>query len=137
MSPARKAKRQRRRDSPRSGSGSGFGAGAGAPRSSVLTGASGSVHSSPAGEQASGRLERAVWERSMSRLRLCNRILTVVLLALAARALLSGFTPAVELTAMMIAVLLLASVLLTVHGRGLDPDRAARPDARPEPGEPG
>jgi hypothetical protein len=103
----------------------------------VLTGASGSAHSSPAAQQAPGRLERAVWERSMSRLRLCNRILTVVLLALVARALLSGFTPAVELTATMIAVLLFASVLLTVHGRGLDPDRAARPDARSEPGEPG
>ncbi len=133
MSAARKAKRQRRRDSPRSG----FGAGAGAARSSVLTGASGSAHSSPAGEQAPGRLERAVWERSMSRLRLCNRILTVVLLALAARGLLSGFTPAVELTATMIALLLLGSVLLTFHGRGLDPDRAARPDARSEPVEPG
>ncbi len=66
----------------------------------------------------------------MNRLRVCNRLLVVVLMALSARALVSGLTITVGLSAAIIMVLLLASVLLTVHGRGLDPEQPSKPDAR-------
>ena len=46
----------------------------------------------------------------MHKLRLCNRLLAVVLLALGARLLVSGFTPAVGVSLLVIGVLLLASL---------------------------
>ncbi len=75
------------------------------------------------------QLEHAIWERSISRLRLCSRLLAVALLALGARALVSGLTLAVGLTAAAIVVLLLASVLLAAHGRRLEPGRPDTSDA--------
>jgi ABC-type nickel/cobalt efflux system permease component RcnA len=71
----------------------------------------------------------------MNRLRVCNGLLAVVLTALSARALVSGLTITVGLSAAIIMALLAASVLLTVHGRGLDPDQPRRSDARSELGE--
>ena len=83
----------------------------------------------PALAQATrGALGRERWELAMHRLRLCNRLLAMVLLALAARALVSGVTPAVGWSTVIIALLLVVSLRLTAQGRKLDPDR---PDQQP------
>ncbi|MGA2014412.1 MAG: hypothetical protein ABSH51_28330 [Solirubrobacteraceae bacterium] len=57
----------------------------------------------------------------MRRLRVSNRVLAAVLLALAARAVLAGLTVAVGASAAVVAVLLLASLMLTAQGRRLQP----------------
>jgi hypothetical protein len=86
---------------------------------------------SPArGDSTRRTLGRADWEQAMNRLRICSRLLTMVLLALVVRALVSGVTPAVGWSAAIIALLLLASLLLTAHGRRLDPDRPRQPPVR-------
>jgi hypothetical protein len=66
-------------------------------------------------------LERAVWERVMRRLHVINRLLTAVLLALGVRMIVSGLSFASGLAAAIIAVLLVASLALTSHGRQLEP----------------
>lgn len=66
-------------------------------------------------------LERAVWERVMRRLRVSTRLLSAVLLALVARAIGSGLGFAVELSATIVAFLLLVALLLTRQGRRLEP----------------
>jgi ABC-type transport system involved in cytochrome bd biosynthesis fused ATPase/permease subunit len=57
----------------------------------------------------------------MRRLRFGTRVLTVVLLALAARVLAFGVNFAIGLSGAMVAVLLLASILLPRQGRQLEP----------------
>lgn len=57
----------------------------------------------------------------MRRLRFGTRVLTVVLLALAARVVVSGVNFAIGLSGAIVAVLLLASILLMRQGRQLEP----------------
>jgi hypothetical protein len=59
----------------------------------------------------------AIWGREMRGLRFGTR----VLLALAARVLASGVNFAIGLSGTIVAVLLLASILLTLQGRQLEP----------------
>jgi hypothetical protein len=66
-------------------------------------------------------LRRAIWEREMNRLRTGARVLSAVLVALIARVLISGPNFATELSGGIIAVLLLATVLLTRRGHQLEP----------------
>jgi len=73
----------------------------------------------------SGRL---VWERSMKRLRVSTRLLGAILLALLARMIIVGATLITALTSAIIAVLVIASVLLTRMGKHLEPQPA--PPAR-------
>jgi hypothetical protein len=77
------------------------------------------------GHAEADRLARTVWEREMRRLRAGNRLLLAVLVALAARVAISGLTFASGLSLAVAGVLLLASLLLTRHGRRLAPARAA------------
>ncbi len=73
---------------------------------------------------APAMLERAVWEREMRRLRITVRLLTAILLALAARAIVGGINPTLGLTCAVVAVVLVASLLLTNYGRALEPDES-------------
>ena len=59
----------------------------------------------------------------MQRLQVAGRVLSAILLALIARAIISGPSTATGLGAGIIAVLLLATVLLTRHGRQVEPPR--------------
>jgi hypothetical protein len=62
----------------------------------------------------------------MRRLRVTTRVLAMILLALAARAVLSGFSAAIELTAAIVAGLLVVSLFLARQGRGLEPTSRER-----------
>jgi hypothetical protein len=64
-------------------------------------------------------ITQATYERTMWRLRVAIRLLTVALLALVARSAISGFNVAVVITGTTIALLLLASVRLWRQGRRL------------------
>jgi hypothetical protein len=63
----------------------------------------------------------------MSRLRLINRLLSAILLAILARTIVSGPSIATELSGAIIALLLLASLLLTREGRQLKPQPPTNP----------
>lgn len=67
-------------------------------------------------------LERKVWEREMRTVRTVVRILTVVLLALLARALITGLTTPLAIAAIIIGGLLLAALALYRRGRAIEPD---------------
>jgi Flp pilus assembly protein protease CpaA len=71
-------------------------------------------------------LDRAAWEREMRRLIVSNRLLSAVLLAVTVRMIVSGLTLASGFTVAIIAVLLLASLLLTRQGHRLEPPPAPR-----------
>lgn len=76
-------------------------------------------------------INRAVWERAMRQLNVCSRLLAAVLLALGARLVISGPTPLTLLSAAIVALLLLASLLLIRHGRRHQPRfRPSTPTAR-------
>jgi hypothetical protein len=66
-------------------------------------------------------LDRAAWEREMRRLIVSNRLLSAVLVAVTVRMIVSGLTLASGFTVAIIAVLLLASLLLTRQGHRLEP----------------
>jgi hypothetical protein len=68
---------------------------------------------------------RRHYERAMRQLEVGIGLLSVVLLALAARALLDGPTTVVTTAAVPTALLLAAAVGLWRQGRGLDPDRGS------------
>lgn len=70
---------------------------------------------------SAGRPDRAVWEREMRRLRTGNRLLLAVLLALAVRVMIAGLTFATGLSFAIVGGLLLMSLLLTRHGRRVEP----------------
>jgi hypothetical protein len=76
-----------------------------------------------AGDQSRNQLERAVWERVMRRLRVGSGLLAAVLLALVARMIISGVTLTLGVSATIIVVLLAASLMMTAHGRRLEPPR--------------
>jgi hypothetical protein len=65
------------------------------------------------------------------RLRISTQPLSAILLALIARVILSGLSVATELSAWIIAPLLLASALLTRHGHRLEPRRPINPHSKP------
>ena len=69
------------------------------------------------------QLEWALWEREMRRLRMVVRLLAAVLLALVARAVLVGVTPATSLAAVIVSVLEIAALILVRHGRRVEPPR--------------
>jgi hypothetical protein len=62
----------------------------------------------------------------MKRLRLSTRLLIAVLIAVLARMLVSGFSLVGTITAAIVAGLITASLMLTRHGRGLEPTRNRR-----------
>jgi hypothetical protein len=66
----------------------------------------------------------------MRRLRVCTAFLGAVLLALAARVVVSGLTFAAALSGLIVLALLVASVLLTHHGRRLEPPSRSHPRHR-------
>jgi hypothetical protein len=85
------------------------------------------------------RLQRAVWELQMKRLRLIGRVLSGVLLALGARMVADGLTPTFAVTAGVIIVLLAASLGLARQGRRLKPtssDPTAERDGNALPSRP-
>jgi hypothetical protein len=65
-------------------------------------------------------INQAVLDRAMRSLRVCIRALSAVMLALLARAVIAGPSPAVVLTAALIALLLLVSGMLWQYGRRLE-----------------
>ncbi len=65
--------------------------------------------------------DRASWERAMRQLTMCNRLLATGLVALCARLVISGPAPVPALSATLLALLLLASLLLTRYGRRHQP----------------
>jgi hypothetical protein len=71
-------------------------------------------------------MTQAIYGRTMSRLRVAIRLLTVVLLALVARSVIDGFHVADVITGTAIALLLIASVGLWRQGRRLRPYADAR-----------
>jgi hypothetical protein len=71
-------------------------------------------------------MTQAIYERTMWRLRVAIRLLTVVLLALVARAVIDGLDVADVVTGTAVALLLIASVGLWRQGRRLRPDAGAR-----------
>jgi hypothetical protein len=78
--------------------------------------------------------QRAIWEREMRRLSIGRRVLVVVLLALAARVIVSGLNFASGLSLAIAAALFVASLLLTRQARRLEPSRfsgAKRTSERP------
>lgn len=74
--------------------------------------------------------DRAMWEDAMRKLRIGTWALSIVLLAIIARAVLDGLTTAAELTGALVALILLAVLLLRRRGRGLEPARSVSPTAR-------
>jgi uncharacterized membrane protein len=67
----------------------------------------------------------------MKRLRVSAGVLAAVLVALATRVIIVGLTFVAALSGGIVLVLLLASVLLMRHGRGLDPRRPPTPSRGP------
>jgi hypothetical protein len=65
-------------------------------------------------------IDQAVLDRAMRSLRVCIRALSAVMLALLARAVIDGPSPAVVLTGALIALLLLVSGMLWQYGRRLE-----------------
>jgi hypothetical protein len=66
-------------------------------------------------------LDRAAWEREMRRLVVSNRVLSAVLLAVTVRMIVSGLTFASGFVVAIVAILLVASLLLTRQGHRLEP----------------
>lgn len=66
-------------------------------------------------------LKHAIWEREMRRLVVITRLLAAVVLALVVRILILGPTLTTVLTATVIAVLTVASLLLTRYGHRHEP----------------
>jgi hypothetical protein len=84
----------------------------------------------------SSQLQRAVWELQMKRLRVITRVLAAVVLALGARAIADGLSPAIAVTMAILIMLLAASLGLARQGRMLepsssDPMRHQTPNPRP------
>ena len=71
-------------------------------------------------------LDRAAWEREMRRLIVSNRVLSAVLVAVTVRMVVSGLTLASGVTVVIVAILLVASLLLTRQGHRLEPPPAPR-----------
>jgi Flp pilus assembly protein protease CpaA len=71
-------------------------------------------------------LDRATWEREMRRLIVSNRLLSAVLVAVTVRMVVSGLTFASGFTVAIVAILLVASLLLTRHGHRLEPPPTSR-----------
>lgn len=71
-------------------------------------------------------LDRAAWEREMRRLIVSNRVLSAVLVAVTVRMVVSGLTLASGFTVLIVAILLVASLLLTRQGHRLEPPPAPR-----------
>jgi hypothetical protein len=67
-------------------------------------------------------LERKVWEREMRTVRTVVRILSVVLAALLARALITGLTTPLAIAVVIVGGLLLAALALYRRGRAIEPD---------------
>jgi hypothetical protein len=65
-------------------------------------------------------INQAVLDRAMRSLRICIRGLSAVMLALLARVVIDGPSPAVVLTGALIALLLLVSGMLWQYGRRLE-----------------
>jgi hypothetical protein len=63
----------------------------------------------------------------MRQLNVCNRVLATALLALSARLVISGPAPLVALSAAILAVLLLVSLLLARYGRRHQPQPRSSP----------
>jgi hypothetical protein len=84
----------------------------------------------PSRSQARTRdqLRRSAWEREMRRLRVIVRLLAVVLLALAARMVVSGINAVIGVTGGIVAGLLVAALLLTREGRRLEPNPRGKRD---------
>jgi hypothetical protein len=73
------------------------------------------------GDSAGGPMvNQAVLDHAMSRLRVCIRALSAVMLALLVRTVIDGASPAVVLTGAVIALLLLMSGMLWQYGRRLE-----------------
>jgi hypothetical protein len=85
---------------------------------------------SPGGERPA--LNQTDYDRAMGRLRVCMRVLSAVLLALIARSVIDGANLAVVLAAALIALLLLASGVLWLYGRRLEPHASASRTATPK-----
>jgi hypothetical protein len=66
-------------------------------------------------------IDRAVWERAMRQLSACTRLLATGLVALGARLVIAGPTPVTVLSTAILALLFLASLLLTRRGRRYQP----------------
>lgn len=66
-------------------------------------------------------IDRAVWERTMRQLSVGTRLLATGLVALGARLVIAGPTPVTVLSAAILALLFLAALLLTRHGRRYEP----------------
>jgi Flp pilus assembly protein protease CpaA len=75
-------------------------------------------------------LDRAAWEREMRRLIMSNRLLSAVLLAVTVRMIVSGLTLTTGFTVVIIAILLVASLLLTRQGHRLEPPPTPRRTSR-------
>ena len=87
-------------------------------RNDVRQGPAGGARNDRAGAQ---QIEWTVWEREMRRLRMVVRLLAAVLLALVARAVLIGVTPATSLAVVIISVLEIAALILLRQGRRIEP----------------
>jgi hypothetical protein len=75
----------------------------------------------PPGGTSVVELEPATWERIMRRLRVLSGLLGAALLALGVRLIVFGPATVTAATTAIIAVLLVAALLLTRHGRRLEP----------------
>ena len=78
---------------------------------------------SPARNDRAGghQIEWAVWQREMQRLRVVVRLIAAVLVALVARAVLVGVTPALSLAAVILSVLEIAALMLLRQGKRVEP----------------
>lgn len=92
--------------------------------------AGGDARRRPSRSQAGTRdqLRRSAWEREMRRLGVIVRVLAAVLLALAARVLVSGINAVIGVTGGIVAGLLVAALLLTRQGRRLEPTPRGKRD---------
>ncbi|MGB9185038.1 MAG: hypothetical protein WCB67_13335 [Solirubrobacteraceae bacterium] len=77
---------------------------------------------------------RATWEREMRRLSIGRRVLFAVLLALAARVIVSGLNFASGVSLAVVAALFVASLVLTRQGRRLEPSQPSGAERNGESG---
>jgi hypothetical protein len=75
----------------------------------------------PVRDTTRSEFQRQVWQREMRHVRLVTRLLGTALIALCIRILISGATTASILTATIVGVLLLTSLLLTRYGQKVEP----------------
>jgi hypothetical protein len=84
------------------------------------------------------QLSRAAWEQEMRRLRLSNRLLGIVLLAIVTKGIISGPQLIEFVVGATTALLLLASLALSRQGRRLEPHaKPAEQSVGREPGSAG